>query len=143
MLRHCAEVYHHLGRILFRTKGATARNVGDEGGFAADFKTADDVLNVIEQAVLAAQLTLGEDMFLAIDAAATEFYNAETGKYEVESERFLTSDEMVEFWKTLKRDHPALMSIEDGMAEKVSKTALNFSVACLRCTCVSWSYADE
>lgn len=108
-------VYHHLGAILAREKGKSAKNLGDEGGFAPALSDPHEALKYIEQAIAAAGYKVGEDMFLALDCAASEFYA--DGKYEIEKGRFLTTDEAVQYYLKLKADHPALISIEDPLNE--------------------------
>lgn len=116
-LRYAAEVYHHLGTILVRLKGKSAKNVGDEGGYAPDMETATEALSAIEEAIGAAGYELGTDIRLALDCAASEFFDAEKQLYEIQEGKFLNRDEMVDFYEKLYNDHPALISIEDGMAE--------------------------
>ena len=115
-LRAVTEVYHHLGKILVAKYGTGAKNLGDEGGYAPPLNDPDEALTLIEEAIVAAGYKVNEDIFLAIDAAASEFYA--DGKYEVRPKEFKSGDEMVEFYVQMKRDHPALISIEDGLDEK-------------------------
>jgi len=117
-LRHVTEVYHALGTLLAAEKGVSSRNVGDEGGYAPALETPDEALTYIERAIEKAGYTVGEDIFLAIDAAASEFYDKETGKYEVIENKFLTSDEMIDFYEKMINDHPAFVSMEDVLDEK-------------------------
>ena len=118
-LRCVAEVYQHLGKILVEAAGPSAKNVGDEGGFAPNLETADEALNYIEQAIVKAGYKVGEDVFLALDAASSEFYDSETKKYEItQGKDYYTSEEMVEYYAQLVERHPAIVSIEDGLEEK-------------------------
>ncbi|KAF0979302.1 hypothetical protein FDP41_001645 [Naegleria fowleri] len=118
-VRCVAEVYQHLGKILAERAGPSAKNVGDEGGFAPNLETADEALNYIEEAIGKAGYKVGEDVFLALDAASSEFYNSDTKKYEITQQKeFLTSEEMVEYYVQLVNRHPAIISIEDGLEEK-------------------------
>ncbi len=90
-------------------------NVGDEGGFAPNIGSADEALDFVGRAVEAAGYKPGEDIMLALDPAATEFY--EDGKYELAGEgKTLDADGMVEYWEDLVGRYP-IVSIEDGMAE--------------------------
>ena len=92
--------------------------VGDEGGFAPNFTTNEEPLQYIVKACEAAGYKPGNDIMFAMDPASTEFYNAETGKYELKGEgRELTSAEMVDYWAALVEKYP-IISIEDGMAEE-------------------------
>jgi enolase len=117
-LRHVTEVYHHLGKLLVKKYGLSAKNLGDEGGFAPSIDTAVEAFEQVAAACDAAGLALGTDIFLATDVAASEFYDAETGKYEVSDGKYMTSDELVAFYVALKAQFPALVSIEDGLDEK-------------------------
>eukprot|EP00698_Gefionella_okellyi_P026343 TRINITY_DN999_c0_g1_i1.p1 TRINITY_DN999_c0_g1~~TRINITY_DN999_c0_g1_i1.p1 ORF type:complete len:484 (-),score=142.45 TRINITY_DN999_c0_g1_i1:700-2151(-) len=115
-LRIVTQVYHHLGRLLAGKYGLSAKNLGDEGGYAPPLDTAEDALNMIEQAISAAGFIAGKDVFMALDCAASEFYK--DGKYEIAPKKLLTGDELLVFYEKLVADHPALKSIEDGFDEK-------------------------
>ncbi len=113
-LRMCTEVYHTLKKIL-NDKGYST-GIGDEGGFAPNLKSNSEALDVIVEAIGKAGYKAGEDIFIAIDAASSEFY--EDGKYVLEHEgRTLTSAEMVDFLEDWVNKYP-IISIEDGMAEE-------------------------
>ena len=113
-LRMCAEVYHTLKKIL-NDKGY-ATGIGDEGGFAPDLKSNREALDVIIEAIEKAGYKAGEDMFIAIDAASSEYYK--DGKYVLEHEgKTFTSEEMVNFFEEWVNEYP-IISIEDGMAEE-------------------------
>ena len=115
-LRWCAEIYHTLKKVLH--DAGLGGGVGDEGGFAPNFKTNKEPLEYIVKACEAAGYAPGTDIKFAMDPASTEFYNVETGKYVLAGEgRELTSDEMVEYWAALVEEFP-IISIEDGMAEE-------------------------
>ena len=114
-LRMGIEVFHSLKKVL-KSKGLNT-SVGDEGGFAPDLKSNTEALEVIMEAIEKAGYKPGEDIYLALDPAASEFYNAEVGKYELKSEKAeLTSKEMVEYYKNIVEKFP-VFSIEDGLAE--------------------------
>lgn len=115
-LRWCAEIYHTLKKVLH--EAGLGGGVGDEGGFAPNFTTNEEPLQYIVKACEAAGYKPGDDIMFAMDPASTEFYNAETGKYELKGEgRELTSAEMVDYWEALVNEFP-IISIEDGMAEE-------------------------
>ncbi len=115
-LRWCAEIYHTLKKVLH--DAGLGGGVGDEGGFAPNFKTNKEPLEYIVKACEAAGYKPGSDIMFAMDPASTEFYNAETGKYVLAGEgRELSSDEMVGYWEALVNEFP-IISIEDGMAEE-------------------------
>lgn len=113
-LRMCAEVYHTLKKTLHDKGYSTA--IGDEGGFAPNLKSNAEAIDVILEAITKAGYTPGEDMFIAIDAASSEYYK--DGKYVLENEgKTLTSAEMVDFFEEWVNKYP-IISIEDGMAEE-------------------------
>ncbi|MHB1078857.1 MAG: phosphopyruvate hydratase [Prosthecobacter sp.] len=115
-LRYGSEVFHALKKILHDLGLSTA--VGDEGGFAPTLKSADHALEVIAQAVDKAGYKLGEDIFIALDVASSEFYDKAKNKYVFKksdkSER--TAAELVAYYAELKKKFP-IISIEDGCAE--------------------------
>jgi len=114
-LRWGTEVFHHLKAVL-KSKGMST-NVGDEGGFAPNLGSNDEAIEVVIQAVEKAGFVPGEDIYIALDAAASEFYNAEKQKYVFESTGDeMTSQEMVAYWKKWSNKYP-IISIEDGLAE--------------------------
>lgn len=113
-LRMGAETFHQLKKILKDRGSVTA--VGDEGGFAPDFGSNEEAMQVIMQAIEAAGYQPGTDIGLAIDAAANEFYA--DGKYQLKSEnKSLTAMEMINYYQGLIDKYP-LFSIEDGLAEQ-------------------------
>ena len=115
-LRMGAEVFHTLKGVLKKRGYSTA--VGDEGGFAPNLKSNEEALEVLLEAIHQAGYKPGEQISIGLDPAASEFYDAETGKYVFKksdkSER--TSDEMVKFWAKWVEQYP-IISLEDGMAE--------------------------
>jgi enolase len=114
-LRWGTEVFHHLKSVL-KHRGMST-NVGDEGGFAPNLGSNEEAIQVVIEAVEKAGFKPGHDMYIALDAAASEFYNTETGLYEFESTgEKRTAAEMVGFWKDWRSKYP-LISIEDGLAE--------------------------
>ena len=111
------EVYQHLQKLLVNNYGLSAKSIGDEGGFCPPIYTAQEALNIIEAAIKTANYIVNEDVYIALDCAASEFYNEETKRYEVERGLSLTSDQLIEYYGKLIKDHPALRSIEDGFHE--------------------------
>ncbi len=108
-----SEVYHYLKKVL-QEKGL-GTGVGDEGGFAPDLASNEEALEVIVEAIKAAGYVPGEDVLLAIDAAATEFY--QDGKYVLAGEGVeKTSAELIDFYADLLDKYP-IISLEDGLAE--------------------------
>jgi enolase len=114
-LRWGAEIYHTLKSVL-KDRGYTTL-VGDEGGYAPALKTNAEAVEVILEAIEKAGYKAGEQVSIALDPAASEFYEEETGLYNLRTEgRKLTSEEMVDFWKSWVNQYP-IVSIEDGLAE--------------------------
>jgi enolase len=115
-LRWGAEVFHTLKGVLKSRKYSTS--VGDEGGFAPNLKSNEEALDVVVEAIQKAGYKPGEQIGIALDPAASEFYDASKKKYVFKksdkSER--TSDQMVQFWAKWVEQYP-IVSIEDGMAE--------------------------
>jgi len=115
-LRWCAEIYHTLKKVLH--DAGLGGGVGDEGGFAPNFKTNKEPLEYIVKACEQAGYKPGTDIMFAMDPASTEFYDADKKKYVLAGEgRELSSDEMVDYWAALVEEFP-IISIEDGMAEE-------------------------
>ncbi len=115
-LRMGAEVFHNLRSVL-KAKGLST-NVGDEGGFAPNLGSNEEALMCILQAIEKAGYRPGEDVFIGLDAAASEFYNAEENMYELKwsTGEKLTPAQMSDFWADWVKRYP-ILSIEDGMAE--------------------------
>ena len=112
-LRIGTEVFHNLKNVLKSRKLNTA--VGDEGGFAPNLESNEEALQTIVEAIKKAGYEPGKDVMIAIDAAASEFY--EDGKYNMAGDNAVrTSDEMIEYYKNLVEKYP-IISIEDGLAE--------------------------
>ena len=110
------EIFHHLKAVL-KEKGYST-NVGDEGGFAPNIKSNEEAIETVLTAIERAGYKPGDDVFITMDAAATEFYDEKTGMYHFHksSGQKLTSDEMVAYWANWVEKYP-IVSIEDGLAE--------------------------
>lgn len=115
-LRMGTEIFHNLKAVLKDKKMST--NVGDEGGFAPDFKNNEDAIKAVMQAIEKAGYKPGEDIYIALDAAASEFYDAKTKSYIFKKSTGdkLTSEQMVTYWADWCKKYP-IISIEDGFAE--------------------------
>ena len=114
-LRMGTEVFHHLKAVL-KSKGHST-NVGDEGGFAPNLGSNEEAIETVLMAIEKAGYKPGDDMHIALDAASSEFYNAESGLYEFDSTGDKrTSSEMVSYWKDWTNKYP-ILSIEDGLDE--------------------------
>ena len=114
-LRMGAEIFHSLKSVL-KGKGLNTA-VGDEGGFAPNFRSNEEALATIVEAIEKAGYKPGEDVLLALDVAASELYNKEDGKYHFKGEGVVrSSEEMVDFYEELVNKYP-IISIEDGLDE--------------------------
>jgi enolase len=115
-LRMGVEVFHHLKKVL-KSKGYST-NVGDEGGFAPNIKSNEEAIETVLKAIETAGYRPGEDLMIAMDAAASEFYDEATGLYHFKKSTGdkLTTSEMVSFWTDWSNRFP-ILSIEDGLHE--------------------------
>lgn len=115
-LRMGVQVFHALKGVL-KKKGYST-NVGDEGGFAPNIKSNVEAIDTVMQAIEAAGFKPGDDIMIAFDAAASEFYDAESGMYHFKKSTGdkLSSKDMVKFWSDWAKKYP-IFSIEDGLAE--------------------------
>ena len=113
-LRMGAEVFHALKAVL--KKKGYATSVGDEGGFAPNLTSNEEAIETILEAVTKAGFTAGSDCLLALDPAASEFYDGKSYVFKKSDKRKLSSEQMVEFWQNWCNQYP-IVSIEDGMAE--------------------------
>lgn len=114
-LRWGSEIYQALKKVL-KDRGYTAL-VGDEGGYAPALKTNAEAVEVILEAIQKAGYQAGEEVSIALDPAASEFYEPDSGLYHLRTEgKKLTSEEMVGFWKSWVEQYP-IVSIEDGLAQ--------------------------
>jgi enolase len=115
-LRMGTEVFHHLKEVL-KSKGHST-NVGDEGGFAPNLGSNEEAIETVLMAIEKAGFKPGDDMYIAMDAASSEFYNAEEKVYHFHQSTGdkLTSSEMVSYWADWTKKYP-ILSIEDGLDE--------------------------
>lgn len=115
-LRMGVEVFHHLKSVL-KSKGYST-NVGDEGGFAPNIKSNKEAIEIVLKAIESAGYRPGEDVFIAMDAAASEFWNEEEKVYHFHksSGDKLTSEQMIAYWEEWVNNYP-IVSIEDGLHE--------------------------
>ncbi|MFN3445544.1 MAG: phosphopyruvate hydratase [Bacteroidia bacterium] len=115
-LRMGTEVFHHLKNVL-KKKGYST-NVGDEGGFAPNIPSNEEAIETVLKAIEEAGYKPGKDIYIAMDAATTEFYDEKTGLYTFKKSdgREMDSSAMVAYWKQWTEKYP-IISIEDGMAE--------------------------
>ena len=109
------EIFHHLKAVL-KDRGMST-NVGDEGGFAPSLGSNEEAIEVVIQAIEKAGFKPGEDVYIALDAASSEFYDKDSGEYVFESTGArMSSAQMVDFWKEWADKYP-IISIEDGLDE--------------------------
>ncbi|OFY96431.1 MAG: phosphopyruvate hydratase, partial [Bacteroidetes bacterium RIFOXYC12_FULL_35_7] len=114
-LRMGVEVFHHLKSVL-KSKGH-ATNVGDEGGFAPNLNSNEEAIEFVIKAIEKAGLKPGSDVFIALDPAASAFYDEKAKVYKLESiGKKLSTDAMIGYWETWVKNYP-ILSIEDGLAE--------------------------
>lgn len=115
-LRMGAEVFHSLSAVL--KKNGYSTNVGDEGGFAPNLKSNEEAITVILQAIENAGYKPGQDVFIALDPASSEYFLTDENMYHLKKStgEKLTPSQMVDFWKSWTDKYP-IISIEDGMAE--------------------------
>lgn len=114
-LRMGTEVFHRLKEILRREGLSTS--VGDEGGFAPNLRSNREALDLVVEAATLAGYSMGKDVWLALDIAATELFDNQSGLYRLTSEgRVLTSNELLDYYSSLLSDYP-IASLEDGFAE--------------------------
>ncbi len=111
-----AEVFHHLKNVLKKSNHST--NVGDEGGFAPNLKSNEEAIKVVLEAIEKAGYKAGDDIYIALDPASSEYYIPEEDVYHLKwsTGDKLTPAEMVDFWADWTKKYP-IISIEDGMAE--------------------------
>ncbi len=115
-LQMCAEVFHTLKTVL-KENGTPAAGVGDEGGYAPNLKKDEDAFKCIVAAIEEAGYKPGEDFMIAIDAAVSDWYNAETGCYDLpKAKKTMTKQQMVNMWKKFADNYP-IISMEDCMGE--------------------------
>ena len=115
-LRMGVEIFHHLKKVL-KAKGYST-NVGDEGGFAPEIKSNEEAIETVLKAIESAGYKPGDQVKIAMDAAASEFYDAKKKKYifHKSDNKVLSSEEMVDYWAKWVKKYP-IVSIEDGLAE--------------------------
>ncbi len=113
-LRTGAEIFHNLKSVL--KKRGYATSVGDEGGFAPNLKSNEEAIETILEAIEKAGYTAGENVMLALDPAASEFYDGTNYVFKKSDNRKLSSDEMIAYWADWCEKYP-IISIEDGLAE--------------------------
>ncbi|NLK26045.1 MAG: phosphopyruvate hydratase [Euryarchaeota archaeon] len=122
-LRMGVEIYHALSKILKDLYGVSAVNIGDEGGFAPALDTTSQALDVIVEAVEAAGYAAGKDAFLAMDAAASEFYDGH--QYTLDG-KTLSPGELIDFYVDLRNNYP-LISLEDPFFEDDFETTIELT----------------
>lgn len=111
------EVYHTLQKILIVKFGNQAKSIGDEGGFCPPIYNTEEALRIIEESIKYAGYIPNVDVFLALDCAASEFYDETTKLYEIEHDLFLNKTELIEYYENILMKYPALKSIEDAFHE--------------------------
>lgn len=115
-LRMGTEVFHNLKNVL-KSKGYST-NVGDEGGFAPNIKSNEEAIEIVLKSIEEAGYNPGQDIFIAMDAASSEFYDKDSGLYHFHKSngQKLSSEQMVDYWENWTSKYP-IVSIEDGLDE--------------------------
>jgi enolase len=115
-LRIGVEVFHHLKSVLKKKSYST--NVGDEGGFAPNLQSNEEAIELVVQAISDAGYKPGKDVCIALDPAASEFYDTKSKKYvfKKSSGKAYSSEDMISYWESWVKKYP-IISIEDGLAE--------------------------
>ncbi|HEY8444371.1 MAG TPA: phosphopyruvate hydratase [Clostridia bacterium] len=114
-IRWCAEVFHHLAKVL-KSKGLSTA-VGDEGGFAPNLNSVEEALDTIMQAIENAGYRPNDDIKIALDAASSEWYTEQGDYFLPKNQKRMTADELIEYWDKLSSKYP-IISLEDGLAEE-------------------------
>jgi len=114
-LRMGVEVFHTLKKVLSKKGHSTA--VGDEGGFAPNLKSNEEAIESVLEAITQAGFKPGEQVGICLDPAASEFFKDGKYVFKKSDKRELSSEQMVEYWVNWTKQYPAILSIEDGMAE--------------------------
>ncbi|MBO8139200.1 MAG: phosphopyruvate hydratase [Thermosipho sp. (in: Bacteria)] len=123
-LRYGAETFHALKKLLKESGHVTA--VGDEGGFAPNLNSNEEAIQVLIEAIKAAGYEPGKDIFIALDVAASEFYNEETRKYHIDGTD-KDAEELIEYYESLINNYP-IISIEDPFDQEDWEAYANFTV---------------
>ena len=121
------EVYYKLQKILIKKYGVQSKNVGDEGGFTPNLSSPEEAIEVIIQAIIESSYIPNVDIFIALDCAASEFYNHETKKYEVIEGQYYRSDDLINYYIKLVEKYPLIKSIEDPFDESDYETWIKFN----------------
>ena len=121
------EVYHSLKNVLCEKYGEIAKCIGDEGGFCPPIKNTREAIDNIITAIESAFYIPGFDVFLALDCAASEFYDEKSGLYEIEKNLFISSNDLICYYGDLIDKYQIIKSIEDGFHEKDYEAWKNFT----------------
>jgi len=112
------EIYYALKKLLTIYYGVTSTNIGDEGGFVVcGITTNIEAMDIIEESIKYANYKAGEDVYIALDCASSEFYDEELQLYEIEQNLFFTPDQLIDYYGNLLEKYPSLISIEDAFHE--------------------------
>jgi len=114
-MRIAVEVYGNLKKLLVERYGKTSINVGDEGGFAPPLSRTREALDILVESIRRAGYEAGSSVFLALDAAASQFYDSRTGKYKIDGGEY-TPEELTDYYSVLMEEYPVI-SIEDPFDE--------------------------
>ena len=124
------EIYYELKECIKKSYGKHSVNIGDEGGFAPDLKTTREALNLIIDATKNTKHIMGQDVFITLDCAASEFYDEHTKLYEVEDGLKINSQELVNYYESLINEYTCIKSIEDPFHESDYDAWIEFMQRC-------------
>jgi len=111
------EIYYKLQKLLVIKYGVQSKNVGDEGGFTPNLSKPEEAIDVIIQAIIEANYIPNQDIFIALDCAASEFYNNDDKYYEVIEGQYYNSNQLIDYYVNLIKKYPIIKSIEDPFDE--------------------------
>ena len=126
-IQSVCEIYYKLQKILIKKYGVQSKNVGDEGGFTPNLSSPEEAIEVIIQAINDSGYIPNVDIFIALDCAASEFYNSETKKYEVIEGMYYNSNDLINYYIKLIEKYPLIKSIEDPFDESDYQSWIKFN----------------
>ena len=125
------DVFNKLKKLLKKKYGNSSTNFGDEGGYVpCGIKTNFQALDILNESIVECNYISGEDVFIALDCASSEFYDKNTGLYEIEENVNLTGSELISYYETMIRKYPFIKSIEDPFDESDYNSWIEFTSRC-------------
>ena len=126
--KHIKSLDYLRQKILIKKYGVQSKNVGDEGGFTPNLSSPEEAIEVIIQAIIESSYIPNVDIFIALDCAASEFYNIESKEYEVIEGQYYNSDDLINYYIKLIEKYPLIKSIEDPFDESDYETWIKFNL---------------